>query len=93
MAKLGEGHAAAMVNLGFDELRGAVYPESNVAQPTHYGVFGHPTPGEVADARREPDQAPGHGDDHHSILAEYMRQSEGRDEGRREDPEPPMDRD
>lgn len=42
-------HAWAMLRLGGQEIRGAMYNGSNVAQPTEYGILGHPTPGEIAD--------------------------------------------
>ena len=50
--KIGEGHAGAMFRQGLRELRGTLYPESNVAQQTEYGMFGTETPGEVAEARK-----------------------------------------
>ena len=50
--KFGEGHVSAMGRLGLGELRGALYPESNVAQHSEYGLYGTLTPGEVAEARR-----------------------------------------
>ena len=50
--KLGESHASAMFRQGLRELRGSLYPESNVAQPPEYGLYGTQTPGEVAEARR-----------------------------------------
>lgn len=51
-AKIGAGHAEAMLRMGLKELRGALYPESNVAQPGEYGLYGTRTPGEVAESRR-----------------------------------------
>lgn len=51
-AKIGAGHAAAMFRLGLRELRAVFYPESDIAQPSEYGVFGTRTPGEVAADRR-----------------------------------------
>ena len=68
---------------GLAEIRGMLYPQSNVAQPTQYGAWGTRTPGEVADARkidksslygRSMDEEPS------SILADRMRQAEARDE-------------
>jgi hypothetical protein len=50
--KIGAGHASAMFRQGLSELRGALYPGSNVAQPAQYGLYGTKTPGEVAEARR-----------------------------------------
>lgn len=51
--KIGAGHAEAMVRLGLKELRAAFYPESNVAQPAEYGLYGTRTPGEVAESRKD----------------------------------------
>lgn len=51
--KIGAGHAQAWLRQGLKELRGALYPESNVAQPAEYGLYGTRTPGEVAESRRE----------------------------------------
>jgi hypothetical protein len=45
--KLGAGHMAAMARQGLAELRAALYPESNIAQPTEYGMAGRPTPQEI----------------------------------------------
>jgi hypothetical protein len=91
MEKFGEGHAAAMLRLGLDETRSLLYPDSNIAQPVEYGIYGTLTPGEVADSRRDT----GHEleQEHGSILGERMRQSAGRDDPGREPREPPMDRD
>jgi hypothetical protein len=51
--KIGDGHARGMGQLGLQELRNGVYTESNIAEKhPPYGVWGVPTPGEVADARR-----------------------------------------
>lgn len=50
--KIGAGHAEAMLRQGLSELRGAFFNESNVAQPSQYGLYGTKTPGEVADARK-----------------------------------------
>jgi hypothetical protein len=82
MAKIGEGHAGAMLRKGLVEARNAVYPESNVAQQHgEYGIYGSWTPGEVAEARR--DEARGFEEeqstDRGSILDDRLRQVEGRD--------------
>ncbi len=53
MAKIGEGHLDAFLRQGLRELRGSMYPESNVAQPAEYGLYGTKTPGEVAEQRRD----------------------------------------
>ncbi|MBX3387269.1 MAG: hypothetical protein KF768_11920 [Phycisphaeraceae bacterium] len=71
--KIGAGHASAMFRQGLAELRGALYPESNVAQPTVYGIYGTKTPGEVMQEKqgeqRDPDETP-------SILDERVKQAE-----------------
>lgn len=50
--KIGEGHASAFFRQGLRELRAALYPDSNVAQPPELGLYGTLTPGEIAEARR-----------------------------------------
>lgn len=85
--KMGAGHAAAMFRQGLSELRGALYPDSNVAQPAQYGLYGTKTPGEVADARREdtlsPDEEP------RSVVAERLARADcSRAESGRDDPSP-----
>ncbi len=49
--KLGAGHLGAMARQGLAELRAAMYPESNIAQPTEYGMAGRPTPQEVVSSK------------------------------------------
>lgn len=87
--KIGAGHASAMFRQGLAELRGALYPESNVAQPAQYGLYGTRTPGEVMQDKqadvRDPDEQP-------SILGERLKQAEAERSTR--EPEPPnMERD
>lgn len=53
MAKIGSEHLAAMGRLGLRELRGAMYPNSNVAQQPELGLYGTTTAGEITAARRE----------------------------------------
>lgn len=71
--KIGAGHAQAMFRQGLTELRAALYPESNVAQPSVYGIAGTRTPGEVMQEKqgelRDPDEKP-------SILDERLKQAE-----------------
>jgi len=88
MAKIGEGHLAAMGRLGLKEARGALYPESNVSQPNEYGLYGTPTPGEVGEARRDDERGMDEEKtiDRGSILDDRMRQAEGR--GVHKEPEP-----
>lgn len=82
--KLGAEHASAMFRQGLAELRAALYPESNVAQPTVYGMAGTKTPGEVMEDRkgenRDPDEKP-------SILSERLEQVSA--ESREHEPGPP----
>ncbi len=86
--RIGDGHAAAMARLGLRELRGALYPHSDVAQQTEYGLYGTRTPGEVAEARRS-----GEGKDleevvpeqsEKSVLADRLQQAEARDDHARD---------
>ncbi len=86
--KIGAGHASAMFRQGLAELRAALYPESNIAQPTVYGVAGTKTPGEVMldkqGESRDPDERP-------SILSEKLKEAEQqRDADRGREPEPPQ---
>jgi hypothetical protein len=84
--KLGAGHASAMFRQGLAELRAATYPESNVAQPTVYGMAGTKTPGEVMQDKqgdlRDPDERP-------SILDERLKQVEKGNDGREQEPPEP----
>jgi hypothetical protein len=89
--KYGAGHLEAMINLGLNELRGAVYPESNVAQPPEYGVFGRPTPGEIADGRRESGREM-EGEDQPSVLAEREADIQSRARGEDRQPSREMER-
>lgn len=50
--KLGEGTLGAYARQGLAEVRGALYPTGNVAQPTDPGMWGNKTQGEIADERR-----------------------------------------
>jgi len=83
--KIGAGHANAMFRQGLAELRAAFYPESNVAQPAQYGLYGSLTPSEVAEAKR--DQVRDGNEEPASVLGERLRAVEHEREGR--EPEPP----
>jgi len=88
--KVGAAHASAMWRQGLRELRGALYPESNVAQHSEYGLYGTLTPGEVAESRREGSMD---GDrDSGSVLDSRLQQAEGRDVHGRDDKEMEPDR-
>ena len=67
--KIGAGHASAMWRQGLAELRDAMYPDSNVAQPAHYGIYGTVTPGE-AQKEREADLMPSHSEPANAAIAE-----------------------
>jgi hypothetical protein len=73
-AKIGEGHLAAMFRQGLRELRAAFYPESNVAQPGEYGLYGTRTPGEVAEARRSDDRQLE--EEPKDVLGQYLNRAE-----------------
>lgn len=83
--KIAAGHAQAMFRQGLTELRAAIYPESNVAQPSVYGIAGTRTPGEVMQEKqgelRDPDERP-------AILDKYFKQPEADRESNVREPEP-----
>lgn len=90
MAKIGEGTGAAMLRQGLAEVRGALYADSNVAQPPSVGMYGTPTQGEVAMSRRDIDPAfDQEGPLKESLLEQRMPTKQ---ELSREQREPQMDR-
>lgn len=54
--KIGSGHAKAMLRQGLSEIRGAMYQDSNVAQPAEFGIYGKKTAQEVV-AEKRPQEA------------------------------------
>lgn len=79
--KIGEGHVRGMGELGLNELRNGLFPGSNIAEKhPPYGVWGHPTPGEVADARRGDDRELEEEPKHGSALDDRMQQARDREE-------------
>src|SRR5258708_7809579 len=70
--KIGAGILEAYFRQGVREMRGALYPESNIAQPTDYGIWGVATPGEVAESRR--DDALDLDEERGSILQDRLNQ-------------------
>lgn len=72
--KIGAGHADAMFRQGLSELRGALYADSNVAQPPQYGLYGTKTPSEVADAKQADLAAPA--SERESVLASKLPEVE-----------------
>jgi hypothetical protein len=55
--KIGAGSWEAWKAQGWSEIRALLYPDSNIAQPAAYGMWGTQTQGEVAEGRR-PKQEP-----------------------------------
>lgn len=91
--KIGAGHASAMFRQGLKELRGALYPDSNVAQHQEYGLYGTRTPGEVAEARRSDERDLEEEPQRESVLAERLERAEQSKDDRGPDPkEPERDR-
>lgn len=87
--KIGAGHASAMARMGLRELRGAIYPGSNVAQQPELGVYGTATPHEVfqerhgeSDARESSHDI---ADEQGSVLESRMEQAQARDDMSRDD--------
>ena len=86
--KIGAGHASAMARLGLRELRGAMYPESNVAQQPELGLYGTATPHEVHQSRHGESPASGVNDrdvEQDSVLQERLQQAESRQDMSRDD--------
>lgn len=51
--KIGAGHAQGMFRLGLKEAASFLAPDSPHVQPPETGIFGSPSQGEIAEARRE----------------------------------------
>jgi hypothetical protein len=75
--KIGDGHVRGMAKQGLEELRAALYPGSNIAQPTGYGIFGKETPGEVAMQRDGPEA-----DQEGGVLGERFKAAEAKRDGK-----------
>jgi hypothetical protein len=84
MAKLGEGHAAAMFRLGLKELRNAANPSRESIADTEIGLYGTQTQGEIAQARKGPSAGP----EEESVSLDQMRKEtetqKGNERGGRE---------
>jgi hypothetical protein len=91
MAKIGEGHFSAWMRQGLRELRAAFYPDSNVAQPPEYGLYGTKTPGEVAQDRRS-ESLDLSDEGKSSALDDRLREASKRDDRDIEPPGKDMDR-
>jgi hypothetical protein len=76
MAKIGEGHAAAMGRLGLAELRNAFNPSRESVADRDMGLFGLATQGEIAQARN----GPGDGPEQESLSMDQLR-SDAREKG------------
>lgn len=86
--KYGTGHASAMARLGLAELRAAVvFSESNVVQPSLYGIYGTKTPGEVQNERQS--SSKDQGDDVAPPLTQQreLDHDQGSEDKHREHPE------
>ena len=83
--KVGAGHLKAMARQGLAELRAAMYPSSNVAQPPQYGIYGVQTPQEVLHDKEKTGSDP---TEQRSILGERLQQAERDVESR--EPQPPQ---
>jgi hypothetical protein len=71
------------------ELRAAIYPESNIAQPPVYGIAGELTPGEISESRGTEDLDKE--EEKQSSLADKVRESEARAPQEKEAVEPERD--
>ena len=81
MAKIGDGSLGAFLRGGLNELRNLVYADSNIAQKqVEYGMFGHPTPGEVAAGRNDNEQNLEQETAQPSILDRKLEQAMSRDD-------------
>ena len=78
--KIGAGALAAMGRQGLNELRAAIMPDSNIAQPTETGMYGTATPGEIADGRA-------HEFEGVSRLADRIKEMYGKSEAKTPDVE------
>ena len=89
--KIGEGHAEAMLRLGFKELRNAVNPSRESVADTEIGLYGTRTQGEIAQERgsyqgQDADQEPVRTHQHAGATSEQFKAlREGRHEAARDD--------
>ncbi len=80
----GAGSLQAFFRQGLSEIRGALYADSNIAQPTEHGMYGTTIPSEVQRQREaEPDVSA----ERASSLIERVQRMVGK-EPAREDREP-----
>ena len=78
MAKIGEGHLAAMGRLGLKELRNALNPSKESVADTEMGLVGTATQGEIADARG----GPGSGPEQESMTLNDLRSAAQQDQAK-----------
>jgi hypothetical protein len=85
--KIGAGHASAMFRLGLAELRAALtFSDSNIVQPSFYGIYGTKTPGEVQDERKS--SSKNASDEPPSTLSAYVEKAGHEPETGQEQREP-----
>jgi hypothetical protein len=78
MAKIGEGHLAAMGRLGLKELRNALNPSKESVADTEIGLAGTATQGEIANAR----SGPGDGPEQESMTLNDLRSAAQQDQAK-----------
>lgn len=89
--KIGAGHLAGMARQGLRELRAALYPESNIAQPPDLGIAGNATPGEIAESRQA--ETPSLEEERGSTLDDRLQKGkQSRDDRGKDDKDKGMDR-
>ena len=69
MAKIGDGHLAAMARLGLKELRNALNPSKESVADSEIGLYGSQTQGEIANAR----SGAGDGPEQESMTLDDLR--------------------
>jgi len=89
MAKIGEGHAEAMLRLGFKELRNAFNPAKESVADSELGLYGTQTQGEIASARKGPGESPEQEsmDDLRSAAKEKAKRNENENDRGKDGPD------
>jgi hypothetical protein len=78
MAKIGDGHVAAMGRLGLKELRNALNPSKDSIADTEIGLAGTATQGEIANAR----SGAGEGAEQESMSLSDLRSAAQQDQAK-----------
>jgi hypothetical protein len=78
MAKIGEGHLAAMGRLGLKELRNALNPAKDSVADSEIGLYGSQTQGEIANAR----SGAGDGLEQESMTLDDLRSAAQQDQAK-----------